>query len=283
MRCAPAACLRPEHRLRGAVFGSKRMSDTTDQPAAPTERFTNRVADYVRFRPDYPAALVDWLHDEHGVTPNWRVADIGAGTGISSKLFLDAGHAVTAVEPNAAMRAAAEEWLGGDTRFRAVAGSAEATTLPDAGADLVSAAQAFHWFDRQAIRPEWRRILRPGGLVAVYWNSRRLTGSPFLEGYEALLREYGTDYAGVSERYDSDAQIRDWFGAGFRGMARFAHAQRLDFEALRGRLLSSSYAPQAGHARHAAMLDALRALFDTTAVDGRVDFDYDTRIFVGTL
>ena len=250
---------------------------------ASTERFTSRVADYVRYRPDYPSALLTWLRDQHGVTPGWHVADIGAGTGISSKMFLDAGHAVTAVEPNAAMRAAATEWLGDDPKFHAVAGSAEATSLADGAADLVSAAQAFHWFDQQAIRPEWRRILRPGGLVAVYWNSRRLAGTPFLEGYEALLQAYGTDYGSVSERYDDDEHMRAWFGAGFRGMARFPHTQRLDFEALRGRLLSSSYAPQAEHPRHRAMLDALRTLFDATAVDGHVGFDYDTRIFVGTL
>lgn len=247
----------------------------------PTERFSSRVADYVRYRPDYPAALLAWLRDEQGVGPDRRVADIGAGTGISSKHFLDAGHAVTAVEPNAAMRAAMVDWLGGDARFRAVDGSAEATTLADASVDLVSAAQAFHWFDQEAIKPEWRRILRPDGLVAVYWNSRRLTGTPFLEGYERLLNDFGTDYSSVSERYGDDAHMRRWFGAGLRGMARFPHSQRLDFDALRGRLLSSSYAPQAGHPRHAAMLAALRALYDATARDGGVDFDYDTRAFAG--
>lgn len=248
-----------------------------------TQRFTSRVADYVRYRPDYPAALPAWLRDEHGITPDWRVADIGAGTGISSKMFLDAGHAVTAVEPNAAMRNASLEWLGGDARFTAVDGSAEATALADASIDLVSAAQAFHWFDQDAIKPEWRRILRPGGRVAVYWNSRRLTGTPFLEGYEALLNTYGTDYSSVSERYGDDDHMRRWFGAGLRGMARFPHAQQLDFAALRGRLLSSSYAPQAGDPRHAPMLDALRGLFDATQTAGVVDFTYDTRVFIGTL
>lgn len=249
----------------------------------PTGRFTSRVADYVRYRPDYPAALTAWLRDEHGITADWPVADIGAGTGISSKMFLDAGHAVTAVEPNAAMRAAAVAWLGHDDRFRAVDGTAEQTGLDDAAVDLVASAQAFHWFDPSAIRPEWRRILRPGGRVAVFWNSRRLTGTPFLEGYEALLQTYGTDYTSVSERYGDDAHMQRWFGAGLRGMARFDHVQRLDFDALRGRLLSSSYAPVAGDPRHAPMLEALRALFDATATDGSVDFAYDTRIFLGAV
>lgn len=248
-----------------------------------TERFSTRVADYVRYRPDYPVALVDWLHRDLGVAAAAPVADIGAGTGISSKLFLDAGHPVTAVEPNAAMRAAAQAWLGSDVRFKALDGTAEATGLADASVDLVASAQAFHWFDQQAVKPEWRRILRPDGLVVVFWNSRRLTGTPFLEGYEQLLLDYGLDYSSVAERYNDDASMEAWFDGGLRGMARFNHGQRLDFEALRGRLLSSSYAPQAGHPRHAPMLAALQALFETTAIDGVVNFDYDTRAFAGTL
>jgi SAM-dependent methyltransferase len=248
-----------------------------------TERFSDRVADYVRYRPDYPVALVDWLRREHGVDASWDVADVGAGTGISAKLLLDAGHRVTAVEPNAAMRAAAEQWLGKNPNFRAVAGRADATGLPDASVALVVVAQAFHWFDEAATRHEFARILRPGGLVAIVWNTRHLGGTPFLEAYEALLQRYGTDYTSVAERYADEPRMRAWFGAGFRGTARFDHGQRLDFDALKGRLMSSSYAPPPGHPQHAPMLDALRLLFDTTAVAGRIDFTYDTRVYVGTL
>ncbi|AND68144.1 hypothetical protein ATSB10_06900 [Dyella thiooxydans] len=248
-----------------------------------TERFSDRVADYVRYRPDYPVALVDWLRREHGVDASWDVADIGAGTGISARLFLDAGHRVTAVEPNAPMRAAAEQWLGDNPRFRAVDGRADATGLPAASVALIVVAQAFHWFDEAAARREFARILRPGGLAAIMWNSRRLAGTPFLEGYEALLQRYGTDYTSVAERYADESRMRAWFGNGFRGTGRFDHGQKLDFDALKGRLMSSSYAPQAGHPQHAPMLDALRKLFDATAVDGRIDFTYDTRVYVGTL
>ena len=261
------------------------MNRDTDA-LAPTRRFSERVADYVRFRPDYPPAMLRWLQEAHGVDAGWRVADIGAGTGISSKMFLDAGHAVVAVEPNAAMRQAALDWLGREPRFSAVDGTAEATTLAEASVDLVSVAQAFHWFDAEAVKPEWRRILRDRadgrqGLVAVYWNSRRLTGTPFLEGYEQLLLDHGLDYSSVAERYGDDDAMRAWFGSGFRGMASFPHGQRLDLDALRGRLLSSSYAPRAGHPGHAPMLAALEDLFARTARDGHVDFDYDTRIFTG--
>jgi SAM-dependent methyltransferase len=256
------------------------MADTMENLRS-TERFSNRVDDYVRYRPDYPPALLDWLRHAHGVDASWRVADIGAGTGISSKMFLDAGHAVTAVEPNAAMRHAAETWLGSDPRFHAVDGRADATTLADHSVDLVSVAQAFHWFDPAATHREFHRILRPGGLAALYWNSRRLTSTPFLVGYEALLQTYGTDYTSVAERYGDEPRMREWFGAGWKGTAQFDHCQLLDFDALRGRLMSSSYAPKADHPNHAPMIETLHKLFDACQVDGRISFDYDTRVYVG--
>lgn len=246
-----------------------------------TTRFSDRVDDYVRFRPDYPPALLEWLQRKQCVDASWRVADVGAGTGISSKMFLDAGYQVTAVEPNAPMRSAAMRWLRDYPRFDAIDGRADATGLADASVDLVTVAQAFHWFDEAAARREFARVLRPGGLVAIWWNSRRLSGTRFLEGYEALLKAFGTDYSSVAERYADDARMRDWFGAGFRGAVSFTHGQQLDFDALRGRLMSSSYAPQAGHPRHLPMLQALRELFDDCAEHGTISFDYDTRIFAG--
>ena len=253
---------------------------------ASAARFSNRVQDYVRYRPGYPPALLHWLHHAQNVACNARVADIGAGTGISSQMLLAAGHPVVAVEPNAAMRSAAESWLASDAGtagFRAVPGSAEATGLDDSSVDLVSAAQAFHWFDTQAIRPEWRRILAPGGRVLVYWNSRLLEGSRFLRGYEQLLLDHGTDYRAVAERYPSDADMRAWFGDGLQAIGMFPNVQMLDYESLQGRLLSSSYAPVAGDPKHAPMLAALRALFDAEAIDGQVAFEYQTRAFLGTL
>ena len=249
-----------------------------------TERFSSRVADYVRYRPDYPPALLDWLHHDIGVPTETLVADIGAGTGISTRLFLASGHPVIAVEPNAAMRAAAEHWLAPDyLRLKLVDGTAEATTLADDSVGLVAAAQAFHWFDTAAVRREWARILHPGGMALVFWNSRLLDASPFLIGYEQLLLEFGTDYTQVAERYQDDDAMRAWFGPGLRGLASFPNVQRMDLDGLRGRLLSSSYAPQAGHQRHGPMLDALQQLFDAHAVDGQVAFEYHTRAFVGTL
>ncbi len=246
-----------------------------------TDRFTHRVDDYVRTRPSYPPALLDWLRAEHGVTPSWTVADVGAGTGISARMFLAAGHPVIAVEPNDAMRAAADAALGAHPRYRSVPGRAEATGLADGSVDLVSAAQAFHWFEPEAIHQEWQRILRPAGLVLVVWNARRLSGTPFLDGYERLLQEHATDYAAVAERYRSGEEMRRWFGAGFRGELHLETRQALDRQGLRGRILSSSYAPRPGHPRHAPMLEAVDRLFDESAVGGQVTLEYDVRAYVG--
>lgn len=150
-------------------------------------RFSNRVQDYIRYRPGYPQAVMDCLRDEFGLRPQQVVADIGSGTGISTGLLLDNGHRVIAVEPNADMRAAAETRYGSNGAFQSVAAPAEATTLPDASVDWIVAAQAFHWFDVEKCRVEFRRILKRGGFVALLWNDRR-DDTPFLRGYDALLK-----------------------------------------------------------------------------------------------
>jgi SAM-dependent methyltransferase len=246
----------------------------------PTARFSNRVADYVRYRPDYPSAVVDALAGHCGWTGPVDIADLGSGTGLSAIGFLDRGHRVFGVEPNDDMRAAAELLLSGRGRFVSVAGRAEATGLPASSVDLTIAAQAFHWFDVGAAANETRRILRPEGHAAVVWNLRRTSGSEFLDDYELLLQQFGTDYTSVAERYADPFALEQYFGSEDYAEYRFDHVQHFDFEGLKGRLLSSSYSPAAGDPRHAPMLDALRRIFAATARDGRVAFEYDTRLYV---
>ncbi|MCL2589670.1 MAG: class I SAM-dependent methyltransferase [Betaproteobacteria bacterium] len=248
-----------------------------------TQRFSGRVADYIRYRPGYPVELVAFLHETCGIPTQARVADIGAGTGISSKLLLDAGYLVIAVEPNDDMREAADQLLSGYPNYSSIAAPAEQTTLPDANVDLVIAAQAFHWFDRDLVRREFARILRPGGLVALLWNARLLDGSDFLRGYEALLRTHSVDYGAVAERYSDDADMQGWFGSGLRHIGHFHHVVKMNFDGLRGRTLSSSFMPQAGHPGYEPTLQALKSLFDATSRQGYVDFEYDARIYVGTV
>jgi SAM-dependent methyltransferase len=246
-----------------------------------TRRFTDRVADYVKYRPTYPRELVTFVHAECAIAPDAPVADVGAGTGISTRLFLEAGHPVVAVEPNAAMRAAADEWLSGFAGYRSVAGTAEATTLDAASVDLVIAAQAFHWFDKANARREFARIVKPRGAIVLFWNRRPVSGSAFLAGYDELLRRYCPEYGRVSDNYPDDASMADWFGDGYERKTVFPNAQLLDFDGLKGRLMSSSYAPKAGDPGHEPMLAALRELFDANAQDGQVNLAYETRVCAG--
>ncbi len=246
----------------------------------PTRRFSDRVEEYVRWRPRYPPALVELLKAECGLRPEHVVADVGSGTGFLTEVFLRNGNRVFAIEPNAAMASAAVATLSGDPGYVPIEGRAEDTGLPDASVDLVAAGQAFHWFDPAGARAEFRRILRPGGgPVVLVWNLRRNDASLFLTEYEAFLHEWGTDYAEVSARTAS-AQVLAAFFAPFEVRRHTLYnEQAFDREGLRGRVLSSSYMPAAGHARHAPMLEALDALFSRHARDGKVAFVYDTDVY----
>ncbi|MGE0641967.1 MAG: class I SAM-dependent methyltransferase [Thermoanaerobaculia bacterium] len=258
------------------------MAEPVDSHDCRAGRFTGRVADYVRARPGYPPALLDFLADRGAIFPGAIVADVGSGTGLFTELLLAAGVRVHAVEPNAEMRAAAEARLGGRQEFHSVDGRAEATGLPERSVDLVVAAQAFHWFDPRATRAEWHRILRPPGRAALIWNARRASGTPFLERYEQLLLDFGTDYGSVGHRGVSAERLADFFGAP-PATFRAENVQRLDREGVRARLLSSSYIPAAGTDRHREMLAALDELFDATAVEGEIAMAYDTELFLGEL
>jgi SAM-dependent methyltransferase len=246
-----------------------------------TTRFSNRASDYARYRPQYPESLVEALCTSLGLAPGSVVADIGSGTGISVGYLLDLGCTVFAVEPNEEMRRAAEERFAAHPRFRSVQGTAEATTLPDASADAVTAAQAFHWFDPARTRLEWRRILRPDGRVAVFWNSRR-TSTPFLREYERLLHTFAIDYQEVKNEWTAAERLQTFF-AGASEAHVFSNLQRLDVESLGGLLRSASYTPPPGHPRHEPMMRQLEALFAAHQRDGFVTMEYDTKLLVGRL
>ena len=246
----------------------------------PTERFSSRVDNYLRYRPGYPTEVINLLHNECGLTEDSRVADIAYGTGIFTRLLLESGSRVFGVEPNAEMRRAGEEFLADYPRFTSLAGSAEATTLPEQSVDIVTAAQAAHWFDREKARCEFQRILEPGGWMVLLWNERRNGSTPFLEAYEQLLQTFGTDYGAVRHEHTTLAIDAFFSPLPFRTRT-FAMRQEVDYPALEGRLLSSSYTPQPGHAQYQAMLTELRRIFDAWQSQGRVALEYDTRVFYG--
>ena len=248
----------------------------------PTKRFTSRVENYVKYRPSYPSAIISLLESECGLTAETIVADIGSGPGFLAELFLKLENKVFGVEPNAEMRAAGERLLEKYPTFSSVNATAEATTLPDESIDLIVAGQAFHWFKRDAAKVEFKRILRPGGCVALIWNGFRVEASAVVRGYHELLIRYGTDYKEVSREIET-CDIESFFAPRPFRKACFPFKQVFDFAGLKGRLLSASYAPQPSDPSYQEMLADLQTVFAANEKHGTVDFDYETEVYYGQL
>ncbi len=243
----------------------------------PTERFSNRVENYIKYRPGYPAAIIDFLAAKCNLTPTTVIADVGFGTGLLAKLFLENGNKVLGLEPNPDMRTAGATLLENYPAFTPIAATAEATTLPDHSVDFVIAGQAFHWFQPQESYQEFTRILKPQGWVALVWNKRQ-TDTPFMAVYEQMLAHYGTDYKALHHHRLDDNEMMAIFGPELKHKT-FDNYQHFNFEGLKGRLLSSSYAPLAGHPNHTAMLNGLKEIFDTYQKNDSVTFQYKTNIY----
>jgi len=246
----------------------------------PTQRFSSRVGNYARCRPSYPREIIEILGEECGLTSEWVVADIASGTGIFTRLLLENGNAVHGVEPNEAMRKAGEEYLAKYPKFSSIAGTAESTTLSDVSVDLVTAAQAAHWFGREKALEEFRRILKPKGFLVLIWNDRRKDAAPFDREYEQLLENFGTDYEEVKRRDNASTQF---FGAIPHQTRTLRNFQDFEYASLEGRLLSSSYTPQCGHPSHDPMLAELRRVFAAHQKSGIVRMEYDTNLYIGRL
>lgn len=247
-----------------------------------TTRFSNRVEDYVKYRPHYPAELLRFLQNTYKLTQDKLVADIGAGTGISTALFLKAGYNVIAVEPNKEMLDKAIELLGAFPGFIANNGTAEQTGLESASIDAIIAGQAFHWFDALKAKTEFKRVLKSGGITALIWNERR-TGSDFEIEYDALIIKHARDYAQVDHRNIAKEHIAAFFSPARVHLEVFANQQIFDFEGLKGRLLSSSYMPALHEEGYDAMLEDLKSLFDKHQSKGAITINYDTKLYVGEL
>jgi len=245
------------------------------------ERFSSRVADYVRYRPGYPSAVLELLRSECGLRPGHVIADIGSGTGFLSELFLKNGNRVYGVEPNKDMRQAGEEYLASYDGFSSIDGSAEATTLDDASVDFITAGPSFHWFEPNAARREFVRILKPGGSMVIAWNDRRMDEAPFTRDYENILERFGVDYKKVKDSYPEAERIRRFLTT--FSQRDLPNHQILDWDSLSGRLRSSSFTPTEGHPNFAPMMADLKRLFDAHQEQGQVRMDYFMRIYYGQL
>lgn len=242
------------------------------------ERFSNRVENYIKYRPTYPKQILELFKTEMGLTPQTVMADVGSGPGISARMFLENGNTVYCVEPNDAMREAAEKLIGDFPGFKSIKGIAENTTLSDHSIDIVISAQAFHWFDPEKTRPEFQRILKPGGFAALIWNIRQLEGTQFLVEYEQFLIDNANDYGAVRHDNITEDEIGAFFKQGYE-KATFDNEQIFDFDGLRGRMFSSSYMPAEGTERGREAEEKLRILFDKHAENGKIRVSYDTNIF----
>jgi SAM-dependent methyltransferase len=247
-----------------------------------TQRFSSRVDNYVRYRPGYPREVLNLLKKECDLTTESIIADIAFGTGIFTRVLLENGNRVFGVEPNAEMRRAGEEFLRSYPRFTSVAGTAEATTLPDHSVEIVTAAQAAHWFDREKARGEFIRILKPGGWCVLLWNERRTDSTSFLREYEQLLLTYGADYEEVRHERTT-AEIAGFFSPTPFELSTLEMRQEVDYAGLEGRLLSSSYTPTPEHENYEPMLRELQRIFDEHQTNGRVSLDYNTLVYYGQL
>ena len=252
-------------------------------PGDSTQRFSSLVADYERYRPGYPSGVFDYLIDHCRLPAGDRVVDVGAGTGLSAAPWLERGFRVQAVEPNAEMRAAAARYLAEYPQLELIDATAEALPMTDRSVGLITAAQAFHWFESQASRREFERILRSQAYVALIWNERMHAASRFMQDYEKALETYAADYEAIAHYGRSTQRIIDFFAPGAVTERRFDHHQAFDFEGLCGRVWSSSYAPKPGHPNHAPLRAQVQKLFERYSSGGEVHFLYRTRVFTGQL
>jgi SAM-dependent methyltransferase len=250
----------------------------------PKRVFSSRVDNYIKYRPGYPMEIIGTLVRENALAPDWRVADIGSGTGLLTRLFLDFGCTVTGVEPNDEMRAAGEQILASYPHFTSLPGSAESTGLTNASIDLIAAGMALQWFDLPRARVEFQRILVPGGWVVLVWN-RMLTGpDPFMQAFTSLILAYSPGWTETLRRDGpgSSLDLPGFFGGSYRRTA-FPVQQSLDWEGLCGRILSTAHSPQPDDPASMPMFIRLREIFDRYENEGKVTIDYETELYYGHL
>lgn len=245
-----------------------------------TERFTGKADIYKKFRPSYPKELIDYLYSRIGFTQYSAIADIGSGTGIFSRLLLERGSTVYCVEPNGDMRRICEQDLAGFKEFISVNAPAENTGLAESCVDFVTAAQAFHWFDRQAFKAECRRILKNGGKVVLVWNERDYDSAIVKKDYDIREKYAVGDKKGLGPgRIDCN----DFFADSVYEYKTFRNDLIFDRESYIGRNVSASYSPaeEKDPKRYHGFMSELNGLFDEYNINGVLHFPHFTQSYIG--
>ncbi|NHJ47033.1 MAG: class I SAM-dependent methyltransferase [Asgard group archaeon] len=249
----------------------------------PTKRFSDRVDNYVKYRPTYPIELITKLQEEGIIEKTSTIADIGSGTGIFTKILLDSDYQVIGVEPNNEMREFAEEYLSNYSNFSSIAAPAENTTLEENSADVITTAQAFHWFDREKARKEFLRILKPNGYLVIIWNDRIRDKIPFPTAYNDLLKKYCLDHEVDNHYKITFDQITDFYGSTNVMVYTCENSQIFDYEGIKGRLLSSSYSPKENEPNFLPLIADLKTAFDNHQIKGKVKMEYNTKMHYGKM
>jgi len=240
-------------------------------------RFTDKVQDYIKYRPQYPEQVFAFIEKQFGIDNRGIVADIGSGTGISTEPFLKKGYAVYGVEPNAEMRDAAKELLQDYPNFKSIDGTAENTTLDSSSVDLVYCGQSFHWFDMEVCKKEFQRILKENGNVALVWNERD-PDAPLIQEYEKILFDLIPEYTYVHHRdMDKDA-LAPFYAPKEIQVYIVNNPQYYTLDEMKGRLRSSSFAPKGGKELDKVLL-AIEQLFAKYEKDDVVEFSYKTMVY----
>lgn len=248
----------------------------------PKGRFSDRVTDYKRYRPTYPQEIIAFILENCHLDKSWSIADIGSGTGISTRLLLEFKCHIYAVEPNKHMRKAAEDDLSSNSLFHCVDGCAETTTLDDSSMDMVTAFQSFHWFDREKTRAEFFRILKEPKWVLFVWNDRIISGNSFLEGYEEILQSL-PEYKSSTHKSIFSKDICCFMGNDEVKITHLPKAQEFDFEGLKGRFSSSSYTPKPETDEYKEVMSKIEKLFKDFNENGLVTLQYKTDVYLGRL
>lgn len=247
-----------------------------------TGKFDRKGKVYAKARPDYPKALFEFLISEQMLGKEKDMADIGSGTGIFTAQLSPFVKTVFAIEPNDDMRNKAEDRFKPYPNIASVNATAENTTLPNTSVDLITVAQAFHWFDRKAFKNECKRILKPNGKILLVWNDRDISSNVIKDNF-AVNKIFCPNFKGSSNGIDfSKDAFKDFFDGEYE-MTEFDNCLVYERDAFIARSLSSSYSPKKNDPAYDEYVKALESVFEKHQTNGTVKYPYITRCYIGTV